>query len=61
MKRALWLLVLAGIVVFGAGCHKKDHAAKPAKKEHVAKEKKVKTHKIHKHEKKTAETKVAVM
>ena len=60
MKRALWLLVLAGIVVFGTGCHKKDHAAKPAKTEKVAKEKKVKkTHK--KHEKKAGETKVAVM
>ena len=48
MKRALWLLLLAGFVVAGASCHKKDKTAKPVKTEKVAKEKKVKVKKTHK-------------
>ncbi len=47
MKRALWLLLVAGLAIGGASCHKKDKAAKPtkitvAKKDKVKKAKKVK-------------------
>jgi hypothetical protein len=43
MKRALWLLVLAGFVV--AGCHKTDKTGK----KHVKTEKHEKKHHQHEH------------
>lgn len=46
MKRALWLLLVAGLAIGGASCHKKDKAAKPTKTTVVKKEKVKKVKKV---------------
>jgi hypothetical protein len=48
MKRALWLLMLAGLMVAGSGCKKHEKGAKPAKTTVVKKEKKEKKVKVKK-------------
>lgn len=48
MKRALWLLLIAGFMVAGSGCKKHEKNAKPAKTTVVKKEKKTKVKKVKK-------------